>query len=121
MILDDDSGQAVVDPVSEWDLSFDSGGGAGLWGLPESREMRGLLESMGVSTDSPGWQDEVRIHEAVCAIGEPVVVVARGHWEIDTARSAGGYRESGRRLRLGPMDMERLVVTDDRRMLRRSR
>jgi len=119
-VLDDGSAQAVFDPVTEWDLRFDARGGSGLWHLPESSAMRTLLEELGVSTQRPGWQNDLRIHEAICGVGEPIVAAGRGQWEIDTSQGATGYREVSRRPRLRSMSMGRLVVTDDRAVLRRS-
>jgi len=83
--------------------------------------MRDLLTDMGLSIDRPGWEKDLRIHEAICGVGEPVVVTGRARWEIDAEAGASGYRDVSRRLRMSPTSFGRLVVTDDPKVLQRSR
>lgn len=121
-VLVDPTGRALLDGATKWELPFDAIGGAGHWKdltAPQAAGIRAILTKLDVETTHPGWDHDVRIQEAVCLPGEPVVVAAKGEWELDPRARAGAYREVGRALRLGgtPADM---IVTKDRWVLRRT-
>lgn len=109
--------------VTHWHMRFDASGGVGQWNdltAPSAAGLRKRLSELGVLTEHPGWDHDVRVEEAIMPAHEPVVVTARGRWELDPTRGARGYREAGRSLRLERMPTGRLTVSNDKRVLRRT-
>lgn len=115
------TGRAVLDRVTDWRLSYDAEGGEFHWHsltATDAAGIRAILTKHEVPTDQAGWDDDVRVQEAIVEPGEAVVVAAQTRWELNP-RGHAAYRDVQRKLWL-EQHRGRLIVSNDRRVLRRT-
>lgn len=122
VVFVDPTGRALLRDGAQWRLDMDAKGGGGQWNdlnAPAAAPLRTLFAQTDVAMDYQRWDQDVRVQEGVVRVGDPVVVGASGRWELNP-EATSAYREVERRRRLEKMTNGQLVVTTDRRMLRRT-
>ncbi|MEM9072523.1 MAG: hypothetical protein AAGE52_28710 [Myxococcota bacterium] len=76
-------------------------------------ELSAFLTERGHDTQGVIFRHSFRVIEGVLEEGERVVVVGVGVWEPDPSRRGEGYRDVGKRFRIGAMDDGRLLASDE--------
>ncbi|MEM7609172.1 MAG: hypothetical protein AAF411_27800 [Myxococcota bacterium] len=111
--LRDDTGVATVDgTLLDMLVQVDREGRTGMFKgkLPEG--LRALLETKGIDTKGVFFQKAFTYSEGVFEPGEEIVVAGMGRWERDPTQPGQGYRGTGRRLVITPLDDGMLPASD---------